>query len=110
LWYWWKIDEVRPLLASHSIRAWSRGVSVKPPAAPPQSTPQVGTSRAPVTHSPAGLAGAVGAGVAGLVATGAAGAGVAALVVTISSGRPVVLSADFRRVVAVVDDDRTAKE
>src|SRR3954453_18698224 len=53
LWYWWKIVAVRPVVCSHAFSATSRGASVKPPAAAPQSTPQDGTSSAPVTH-PAG--------------------------------------------------------
>src|SRR5690349_15967260 len=54
LWYWWKIVAVRPVSVSQVLRAWSRGVSVKPPAAAPHSTPQEGTSSAPVTHSAGG--------------------------------------------------------
>src|SRR4051794_21529539 len=67
-WYAWKIVAVRPVSVSQSLSAVSRGASVKPPAAAPQSTPQDGTSSAPVVQ----FAGAVVAGaVVGLTVTGA---------------------------------------
>src|SRR4029453_12249139 len=68
-----KIVAVRPLSFSQSMSAWSRGALVKPPAAPPHSTPQDGTSRASVTQSFDG--GVVTTGGAGgvVVSTGAGG-------------------------------------
>src|SRR6187551_2563060 len=50
LWYAWKMVAVRPLSFSQSLTATSPGVSVKPPAAAPHSTPQEGTSSAPVVQ------------------------------------------------------------
>src|SRR3954466_14233481 len=47
---------VRPESFSKSFSAWSRGASVKPPAAAPQSTPQEGTSSLSVVQPPAGAA------------------------------------------------------
>src|SRR4051812_16375261 len=103
LWYWWKIVAVRPVTFSQSRRAWWRGVSVKPPAAAPHSTPQVGTSRAPVVH----VAGTV----VGDVVCAGVGAGVGRVQVRSSSGPPVVASpssTDRSRVTAVVADDLIA--
>src|ERR1700712_3889860 len=42
---------VRPLSRSQPLRATSRGALVKPPAAPPQMTPQDGTSFGPVAQA-----------------------------------------------------------
>src|SRR4051794_7544210 len=44
---------VRPESFSKSFSAWSRGASVKPPAAAPHNTPHDGTSSLSVTQPPA---------------------------------------------------------
>src|SRR5437763_9754673 len=71
-WYWWKIEDVRPVVCSQVRSAWSRGVLLNAPAAAPHRTPQLGTSLASTVHC-AGWVG-VGVGVVGLGA-GEDGAG-----------------------------------
>src|SRR5947207_11114932 len=71
-WYWWKIEDVRPVVCSQVRSAWSRGVLLNAPAAAPHRTPQLGTSLASTVHC-AGWVG-VGLGVVGLGA-GEDGAG-----------------------------------
>jgi hypothetical protein len=69
---------VRPLRFSQSLRAWSRGTSVKPPAAAPHNTPQEGTSSASVTQPAAGAGAAAAPGVAAWAPAGPASAPVTA--------------------------------